>query len=71
MSQPNVEKIKKLIKVGEAFVKEVKALLGGWECNEVVLTQQDWDNAEVVNHAESLIEDVEATIAVMREEIEN
>jgi hypothetical protein len=71
MSQPNVEKIKTLIKVGEAFVKEVKALLGGWECNEVVLTQQDWDNAEVVNHAESLIEDVEATIAVMREEIEN
>jgi hypothetical protein len=70
MRKASVEKTLNLIQLGEAFVKEVKALLSGCPCPENVETQQDWDEANVVNHAESMIEEVNARIVVMREECE-
>lgn len=70
MSKATVEKTMNLIQLGEAFVKEVKALLAGCPCPENVVTQQDWDEANVYNHAESMVEEVNARIVVMKEEIE-
>jgi hypothetical protein len=51
-------------------VKDIKAFLAGCTCPEDVVSMQDWEDACVVGHAESLISDVESTIVVMREEIE-
>ncbi|MEN6622409.1 MAG: hypothetical protein ABFD50_12760 [Smithella sp.] len=66
----SVQKTQELIAKCEAFVKDLKDFRKGCDCPENILTQEDWNDATVVVHAESLIDDVGATIVIMREEIE-